>query len=72
MRSELLPVARKSNESNWIDLFAAFFGDRVPSENASAASNVLGNLILCKKMNVAVLAFSEIRLPNILLHQGTL
>ena len=61
MRSELLPVARKSNESNWFDLFAAFFGDRVPSENASAASNVLGNLILCKKMNVAELDFYEVR-----------
>ena len=61
MRSELLAVASASNESNQIDRFAAFFGDRVPSENAPGATNVRKTPLLCRMMNVVELAFSEVR-----------
>ena len=65
MCSELLPVARKSNESNCIDQFAAFFGDRVLSENASEATKVFKTPYLCRMMNVAELAFSEVHIRDL-------
>jgi hypothetical protein len=61
MRSELLPVARKSNESNEIGRVATFFGDRVSSENAPGATKVRKTPLLCRMMNVVELAFSEVR-----------
>ena len=61
MRSELLAVASASNESNQIDGFAAFFGDRVLSENAPEAMKVFSIPFLRRMMNVAELAFSEVR-----------
>jgi hypothetical protein len=48
MRSELLPVARISNESNEIGRFAAFFGDQVPAENAPEATKVCKTPFLCR------------------------
>jgi len=38
-----------------------FFGDRVPSENAPEATNVCKTPFLCRMMNVAELAFCEVR-----------
>ena len=66
MRSELLPVARKSNENNESGRFAAYFGDRVPSENAPGATRVRKTPLLCRMMNVVELAFYEVYLTALL------
>jgi hypothetical protein len=60
MRSGLQPIAIPCNE------VPTTIGSRLPSmpervpRNASAASNVLRRPILCKKTNVAELAFYEV------------
>jgi hypothetical protein len=63
VRSYALGVASgsKRNESNQIDRFAAFFDDRVLSENAPEAMKVFSIPFLCRMMNVAELTFSKVR-----------
>jgi hypothetical protein len=60
MRSGLQPVAILCNENFYHDPFAVLVDAPALSENASHASNVLGQTIPCKKTNFAELAFYEI------------
>jgi hypothetical protein len=58
MRSRLQPVAISCNATYYYGPFVALGDVLAPSKNSSHASNVLKKPILCKKVNVAELAFS--------------
>ena len=60
MRSGVQPVAIPCNESDDHRPFAAFSDVRAPSESAFNASKALRTPILCRKVNFAELAYSEV------------
>ena len=60
MRSGFQPVAISCNEPDYHVRFAPPVDARALSDNASDASNVLRGPILCRKVNVAELAFCEV------------
>jgi hypothetical protein len=60
MRSELQPVAISCNELYYHVRFAPPVDARALSDNAPDASIVLRGPILCRKVNVAELAFCEV------------
>jgi len=64
MRSRLQPVAISCNATYYYGPFVALGDVLAPSKNASHASNVLNNPFLCRKVNVAELAFSEVECAN--------
>ena len=76
MRSGVQPVAILCNENSKRVRFAPSVDARVLFEDASDASNVLREPILCRKMNVVELAFYEVAtwqrhlLPRACYHAG--